>query len=60
MSNVVARLRALADDDRAQDLTEYGLLAGLIALVAITAIGGVGTAANAMWEHIVARLKEAL
>ena len=60
MRNVVARLRGLPDDDRAQDLTEYGLLAGLIALVAISAIGGVGTAANAMWEHIVARLKEAL
>jgi Flp pilus assembly pilin Flp len=60
MSNVVARLRALVGDDRAQDLTEYGLLAGLIAIVAITAIGGVGTAANAMWEHIVTRLKDAL
>jgi Flp pilus assembly pilin Flp len=60
MSKVVVRLRALPYDDRAQDLTEYGLLAGLIAIVAIAAIGGVGTAANAMWEGIVTRLKEVL
>src|SRR5688500_8615635 len=60
MSKVVVRLRALPQDDRAQDLTEYGLLAGWIALVAIAAIGGVGTAANAMWEGIVTRLKEVL
>ena len=60
MLRIVARLRALPHDERAQDLTEYGLLAGLIALVAIAAIGGVGTAANVMWEGIVQRVKAAL
>ena len=60
MMNIVARLRALADDDRAQDLLEYGLLAGLIALVAIAGITGVGGAADTMWTGIVAKVKAAL
>jgi Flp pilus assembly pilin Flp len=53
MLNVIARVGALARDERAQDLTEYGLLAGLIALVAIAAVSGVGTALNAAWGAIV-------
>ena len=53
MSNVIIRVGALARDERAQDLTEYGLLAGLIALVAIAAVSSLGTALNTTWEAIV-------
>jgi Flp pilus assembly pilin Flp len=60
MLQAVARLRALAGDDQGQDLTEYGLLAGLIALVAIAAIGSFGTAATNMWTGIVDGLRAAL
>ena len=60
IAKIVARLRALAGDDRAQDLLEYGLLVGLIALVAIVGVTGVGTAADTMWTGIVAGLKAAL
>ena len=35
MLNVIARFRALLRDDKGQDLIEYALLAGLIALVAV-------------------------
>ena len=50
MSNVMIRVAALPRDERAQDLTEYGLLAGLIALVAIAAVSSVGTALTSAWE----------
>ena len=53
MSNVMIRVVALARDERAQDLTEYGLLAGLIALVAIAAVSSLGTTLNTTWGAIV-------
>jgi pilus assembly protein Flp/PilA len=44
-------------DDKGQDLIEYALLAGLIALVAVVAIGNAGTEVNAIWEDIVTALQ---
>ncbi len=55
--NVMIRLRALPRDDAGQDLTEYGLLA---CLIAIAAIGGLGTEVSALWSGIVAGLKDIL
>ena len=52
MPNVIVRVGALARDERAQDLTEYGLLAGLIALVAIAAVSSVGIALDTAWDAI--------
>ena len=36
--NLITRMRALASDDAGQDLLEYALLAGLIAIVPLVAI----------------------
>ena len=54
------RLRALLRDDEGQDLTEYGLLACLIAVAAIAAIGGLGIEFSTLWDGIVAGLKDVL
>jgi pilus assembly protein Flp/PilA len=56
MLNLIARFRALLRNDEGQDLIEYALLAGLIALVAVTAIGQAGTEVNEIWTDIVQAL----
>lgn len=49
----IAALGSLARTDDGQDLLEYGLLAVLIAIVAIGAVTLVGNQINAvMWEYI--------
>jgi pilus assembly protein Flp/PilA len=57
MLNLVMRFRALVRDDKGQDLIEYALLAGLIALVSVVAIGNAGTEVNEIWESIVGQLQ---
>ena len=42
----------LLADDEGQDLIEYALLAGLISLVAVTAILNVGTGVNGVWSGV--------
>lgn len=39
-------------DDQGQDLIEYALLAGFIALACVAAITGVGTSLNTLWKAI--------
>ena len=39
-------------DDLGQDLIEYALLAGLISLMAVTAILNVGTGVNNVWTGV--------
>ena len=56
MLNLIARFRALLRNDEGQDLIEYALLAGLIALVAVTAIGQAGQQVNVIWSDIVTAL----
>ena len=60
MTNVMIRVRALLRDDDGQDLTEYGLLACLIAVVAIAALGGLGIQVNTLWSGIIAGLESVL
>ena len=60
MTNVMIRVRALLRDDNGQDLTEYGLLACLIAVVAIAALGGLGIQVNTLWSGIIAGLESVL
>ena len=43
-----------------QDLVEYALLLGLIALAAVVAIGAAGVQVNLIWEAIVAQLTAAV
>jgi Flp pilus assembly pilin Flp len=56
LMNVIARFRALLRNDKGQDLIEYALLAGLIALVAVAAIGDAGVEVDAIWDRIVNEL----
>ena len=43
---------ALAREERGQDLIEYALLAGLISLVAVTAVVSVGSGVNSVWVGV--------
>ena len=52
MANLTARFRALLHDDQGQDLIEYALLAGLIALVSTLALTNAGTEVRGIWEDI--------
>ena len=52
-----AVLRRFCRDDRAQDLIEYALLVGLVALVAVSAVSQVGTTiVNVFWDVIAAAI----
>jgi Flp pilus assembly pilin Flp len=54
---MAAALRRWWHDDTAQDLIEYALLVGLVALVAVSAITEVGTTiASVFWEVIAASI----
>jgi len=53
----IAVLRRVCRDDRAQDLIEYALLIGLVALVAVTAVSNVGsTIVDVFWDVIAAAI----
>lgn len=47
-------LRFLEDDDNGQDLIEYALLVGLIALVAVSALTEVGTTIKEVFWAVIA------
>ena len=52
--------RRLCRDESGQDLIEYALLVGLVALVAVSAVSQVGTTIlNVFWATIAAGLKVA-
>ena len=57
--SLINRLRALASDDSGQDLLEYALLVGLIALVAYGAVQATGTSVNTIFTSIAAQLTDA-
>ena len=55
-----AVLRRLRRDDSGQDLIEYALLIGLVALVAVSAVSQVGTTIlNVFWQVIAAGIPNA-
>jgi Flp pilus assembly pilin Flp len=49
-----AVLRRFCRDDRAQDLIEYALLVGLVALVAVSAVSQVGTTIRDVFWNVIA------
>jgi Flp pilus assembly pilin Flp len=54
MERVMAAVVRLARRDDGQDLLEYGFLAALIAIVAMTAVASLGTTINTvLWQTIV-------
>ena len=59
MMNVVNKLRALGRDDSGQDLLEYALLVGLIALVAYVAVQATGTSVSDIFTNISGKLETA-
>jgi Flp pilus assembly pilin Flp len=60
MRHLLVSARTLLRDDRGQDLTEYGLLASLIAIVVMVTVGDVGGQINDFWTHIVDQLEALL
>ena len=56
MLYVYCWLKAWMSEDEGQDLIEYVLIAGLIALIAVAAITTTGTKVNAIWEALVAKI----
>jgi len=60
MRHVLDYARALRRDESGQDLLEYGLLASLIAVVVMVAVGEVGTQLDGLWTRIVGELVAAL
>ena len=52
----VNRLRAFVRDDSGQDLLEYALLVGLIALVTVLAVTNAGTEVNRIFTSIATSL----
>ena len=59
MMTMINKLRALGRDESGQDLLEYALLVGLIALVAYGAVQLTGTNVNAIFSGISDKLGEA-
>jgi pilus assembly protein Flp/PilA len=47
-----AQMRAFVRDDSGQDLLEYALLVGLIALVAVLAVTSTGASVNRIFQAI--------
>jgi Flp pilus assembly pilin Flp len=55
----IAVLRRARRDDRAQDLIEYALLVGLVALVAVAGVSQVGeTIVTVFWDVIAAAIPD--
>ena len=60
MRQFMTFLGAFLADDSGQDLTEYGLLACLIAVVAVVAVRDVGIEFTDWWGYIVEQFVAAL
>ena len=53
-SRFAALLRRVRRDDSGQDLIEYALLVGLVALVAVSAVTEVGTTIRDVFWNVIA------
>ena len=60
MRNVLAYACAFLRDERGEDLAEYGLLASLIAIVAMVAVGDLGVQISDIWGAIVKEIESIL
>ncbi len=57
MVKVITRFSTRMRNDEGQDLIEYALIAGLIALVCVVALTAAGGEVNTIWGNIVAALQ---
>ena len=60
MSKFLRAARTFLRDDSGQDLAEYGLLASLIAIAVMVAVGDVGSQFGDLWTHIIDQLEALL
>jgi Flp pilus assembly pilin Flp len=60
MRNVLTCARAFLRDESGEDLAEYGLLASLIAIVAMVAVGDLGVQISDIWGAIVKEIESIL
>jgi pilus assembly protein Flp/PilA len=56
MRTFLKNLRALANDERGVTALEYGLIAGLVAVVIVTSVTALGTKLNTTFTAISAAL----
>lgn len=56
MSQLVAYVKSIANQEEGQDLLEYALLVALIALVAVGAVTAAGTSVQAAFTAIAAAI----
>jgi pilus assembly protein Flp/PilA len=59
MRTFVNNLRALANDERGVTALEYGLIAGLIAVVIVTSVTALGTQLSSTFTNITTKLAAA-
>jgi Flp pilus assembly pilin Flp len=60
MARLLRAARTFLRDDSGQDLAEYGLLASLVAIAVMAAVGDVGSQFGALWTHIIDQLEALL
>ncbi|HEY0784400.1 MAG TPA: Flp family type IVb pilin [Acidobacteriaceae bacterium] len=60
MKNFSQVVRSLMQDESGQDLIEYALVAGLIGLGAVTAMGSLGTAVATAFNSVTTKLGSAM
>jgi pilus assembly protein Flp/PilA len=60
MANILAVVKRFRNDESGQDLIEYALVAGLIGLAAVTAMGTVGNAITSGFSTVGSQLSSAL
>jgi pilus assembly protein Flp/PilA len=56
MSTFLTNLKALADDERGVTALEYGLIAGLVAVVIVGSVTALGTKLSGTFSTIVSAL----
>ena len=53
-------LKSYIEREEGQDLIEYALIAGLLALAAVMALGALGGSIQSMWDALAAAVEDAM
>jgi pilus assembly protein Flp/PilA len=59
MEGFVKIVHRIVCEEEGQDMVEYGLILGLVSVVAVIAVTATGTAVNGFWEAIQAAVETA-